>query len=70
MKSFGDFLLENIKDLEKSISDFGCDETFIHVDDNGEVVVENKNTDSELIGNNNEDGFQEEDFDMFYSDDN
>lgn len=69
MKSFKTFLNENINDIEKSISDFDMNETFIHVNDEGEVVVENLNPDSELSATQNSDDVDEDDFDTFFSDD-
>ena len=70
MNSFRNFLLENINEIERSISDFDPNETFIHVNNDGEVVVENTDADSELVGTQDDNGFDEEDFDMFYSDEN
>lgn len=69
MESFKKFLKENIDDIEKSISDFDPNETFIHVNDEGEVVVENLNPDSELSATQNSDDVDEDDFDTFFSDD-
>ena len=69
MKSFKTFLNENINDIEKSISDFDMNETFIHVNDEGEVVVENLNPNSELSATQNSDDVYEDDFDTFFSDD-
>lgn len=59
MKDFKTFLMENINEIEGGL---GPDETFIHVNDEGDVVVEN--TEDGFFGGND----PEDEFDMFYSD--
>lgn len=74
MKDFKNFLLENIEDIEKSMSDPDNDEVIFHIDNDGEIVVEeNTNVERELQGDDAEDGDSDDfvdpdDFDMFYSD--
>ena len=51
--------MENINEIEGSL---GPDETFIHVNDEGDVVVED--TEDGFFGGDD----PEDEFDMFYSD--
>jgi len=58
MQSFKSFLAENINSIEKSL---GEDEVFLHVNNDGDLVVEDTVPGGEEI--------DADDFDTFYSDD-
>lgn len=58
MQSFKSFLAENINSIEKSL---GEDEVFLHVNNDGDLIVEDTVPGGEEI--------DAEDFDAFYSDD-
>lgn len=62
MKSFSQFLIENINELENFVNSTE-NEKIIHVNDNGEVVVEDTET-----GIADSDFMNPDDYDTFYSD--